>query len=147
MVLIGGLTALGLALIGVPLAITLGLVAGALNFVPYVGPLLSFVPAALIALLQGPHVVVWVLVLYVLVQVVESYLVTPLVQQRAVHLPPALIITAQVVLGLVFGGVGLLVATPLTAAAVIVVQLVYVEDALHEDAHVRGATPPRASAA
>jgi predicted PurR-regulated permease PerM len=88
-----------------------------------------------------------VLVLYLLVQVIESYLVTPLVQQRAVHLPPAPTITAQVVLGLVFGGIGLLVATPLTAATVIVVQLLYVEAALHEDAHVRGATPPATSAA
>jgi predicted PurR-regulated permease PerM len=59
MLLIGALTALGLTLIGVPLGITLGLVAGLLNFVPYVGPLLSFVPAGLMALLQGPGVVLW----------------------------------------------------------------------------------------
>jgi predicted PurR-regulated permease PerM len=147
MLLIGGLTALGLGLIGVPLGITLGLLAGLLNFVPYIGPLISFVPAALIALLQGPAMVLWVLALYAFVQVLESYVVTPLVQQRAVHLPPALTITAQIVLGLILGAGGLLFATPLTATALVVLQLVYVEDVLHEDAHVQGARPPRASAA
>jgi predicted PurR-regulated permease PerM len=147
MVAIGALTALGLWLIGVPLALTLGLLAGVLNFIPYIGPVASFVPAGLMALLHGPTAVVWVLALYVVVQTVESYLVTPLVQQRAVRLPPALTITAQVVLGLVFGGVGLLFATPLTAAAVVLVQLLYVEDVLHEDADVRGATSRRAPAA
>jgi predicted PurR-regulated permease PerM len=91
--------------------------------------------------------VVWVLALYVVVQTVESYLLTPLVQQRAVRLPPALTITAQVVLGLIFGAVGLLFATPLTAAIVVFVQLLYVEDLLHEDAGVRGAAAPKRSAA
>jgi predicted PurR-regulated permease PerM len=63
MLLIGGLTALGLGLIGIPLGITLGLLAGLLNFIPYIGPITSFVPAGLIALLQGPAAVLWVLVL------------------------------------------------------------------------------------
>lgn len=66
-------------------------------------------------------------------------------QQRAVDVPPALTITAQVVLALVFGGVGLLFATPLTAASMVAIQLLYVEDVLHEDAHVRGARPPAAA--
>jgi predicted PurR-regulated permease PerM len=113
--------------------------------IPYIGPLVSFVPAALIASLQGPASVLWVLALYVVVQVLESYLVTPLVQQRAVNVPPALTITAQVALGLIFGAVGLLFATPLTAAVMVAVQLLYVEDVLHEDARVRGARPPSAA--
>jgi predicted PurR-regulated permease PerM len=134
MLLIGGLTALGLGLIGIPLGITLGLLAGLLNFIPYIGPITSFVPAGLIALLQGPAAVLWVLLLYVGVQILESYLVTPLVQARAVHLPPALTITAQVVLGLIFGAAGLLFATPLTAAALVVVQVIREEDTPREDA-------------
>jgi predicted PurR-regulated permease PerM len=63
MLLIGGLTALGLGLIGIPLGITLGLLAGLLNFIPYIGPITSFVPAGLIAVLQGPAAVLWVLLL------------------------------------------------------------------------------------
>ena len=141
MLMIGALTACGLWLIGVPLALTLGLLAGLLNLIPYIGPLAAFVPDGLMALLQGGVAVVWVLALYVVVQTAESYLVTPLVQQRAVRLPPALTITAQVVLGLVLGGAGLLFATPLTAAMLVVVQLLYVADVLHEDAGVRGAAP------
>jgi predicted PurR-regulated permease PerM len=143
MLAIGACTALGLWLLDVRLAISLGLLAGALSFVPYIGPILSFVPAALIAMLQGTTTLVWVIALYVVVQTLESYLLTPLVQQRAVRLPPALIITAQVVLGLIFGGVGLLFATPLTAAVLVFVQILYVEDTLHEDAGVRGASTSR----
>jgi predicted PurR-regulated permease PerM len=94
-------------------------------------------------MLQGTTTLVWVIALYVVVQTLESYLLTPLVQQRAVRLPPALIITAQVVLGLIFGGVGLLFATPLTAAVLVFVQILYVEDTLHEDAGVRGASTSR----
>jgi predicted PurR-regulated permease PerM len=61
----------------------------------------------------------WVLALYVVILALESYVVTPLVQQEAVALPPAVIITAQVLLGVAVGWLGLLLATPLTAAAVV----------------------------
>jgi predicted PurR-regulated permease PerM len=130
--IIGTLTAAGLWLIGVPLALTLGLLAGLTNFVPYLGPLLGFIPAVLLALLHSPTTALWVLALYVAVQTVESYVLTPLVQQRAVSLPPALTITAQVVLGVALGWLGLLLATPLTAVAVVLVQMLYVEDVLHD---------------
>jgi predicted PurR-regulated permease PerM len=119
MALIGGLTAAGLALVGIPLAPALGVVAGLLNFVPYLGPVLSFVSAARVALLRGSTDVAWVLALYVLVQGVESYLVTPLIQQRAVSLPPALIVTGQILFSVLFGGLGLMLATPIIAAAVV----------------------------
>lgn len=72
MVIIGSLTALGLWLVAVPLALTLGLLAGLLNFVPYIGPLVSFVPAALLALVEGPTMLAWVGVLYVAVQTIRE---------------------------------------------------------------------------
>jgi predicted PurR-regulated permease PerM len=148
MVIIGSLTALGLWLVGVPLALTLGLLAGLLNFVPYIGPLVSFVPAALLALVEGPTMLAWVGVLYVAVQTIESYVVTPMIEQHAVLLPPALTLTAQVLLGVVFGFPGLLLATPLTAAAITVVKLLYVEGVLGEDIEMPGdASPPVARAA
>lgn len=143
MAVIGVLTGFALWMIGVPLALMLGLLAGVLNFVPYIGPLLSFVPAALLALMQAPPLVVWVLALYVAIQALESYLVTPLVAQRSVSLPPALTITAQVLLGVVFGWLGLLLATPLTAVVLVLVQMLYLEDVLGEEAGARAAAPAR----
>ena len=128
MALIGTLTGAGLALLGIPLALALGVVAGLLNFIPYLGPLMSFVPAALLSLSLGVQTLLWVLGLYVLVQALESYVVTPLIQQQAVALPPALLITTQVLLGVALGWLGLLLATPITAAIVVLVRELYVGD-------------------
>ena len=72
--------------------------------------------------------------MYLAIQTVESYAVTPLIQRRTVSMPPALTITAQVVLGVLVGPIGVAVATPLTAAAMTMVRMLYVEDLLEQDA-------------
>ncbi len=130
MIVNGGLTALGLWLLGVPLALTLGLLAGLLNFVPNVGPIIAGVPAVLLALTQSPTQALYVLALYLVLQSADGYVFTPLVQRRTVQLPPALTIMAQVFLGVLVGGLGLLLATPLTAAVFVIVKMLYVEDTL-----------------
>ncbi|MGH7313441.1 MAG: AI-2E family transporter [Candidatus Rokuibacteriota bacterium] len=130
MAIIGTLTTAGLAVIGVPLALTLGLLAGLLSFIPYLGPIISFVPALLLALTDSWVVVAWVAGLYVLVQALESYLITPLVEREAVSLPPALTISAQVLLGVTAGWLGIVLASPLTAVAIVLVRMLYVEDVL-----------------
>jgi predicted PurR-regulated permease PerM len=139
MALVGLLTFVGLWLLGVPLALTLGLLAGLFDFIPYVGPVLGFLPAILLALTQDTTLALWVGGLYLLVQSVESYLFTPLVQRRAVTLAPALTIVCQVVLAVLFGPLGLLLATPLTAVAVVLVKLIYVEGVLGDRMEVQGA--------
>jgi predicted PurR-regulated permease PerM len=126
----GGLTAAGLWLLGMPLALTLGLLAGLLNFVPNFGPVIAALPAVLIAFLQGPQQALYVALLYVTVQMLDGYLLTPLVDRRSVELPPALTISAQVLLGLLFGFVGLLVASPLAATVMLLVKMLYIEDVL-----------------
>lgn len=138
MLLNGVLTALALWLLGVPLALTLGILAGLLNFIPNIGPIIAGVPAVLIALMQSPQQALYVLILYVVLQSVDGYVLTPLVQRRTIKLPPVLTITAQVFLGLVFGFIGILLASPLTAAVMILIKMLYVEDVLgdqvmHED--------------
>lgn len=133
MALVGLLSTLGLWLLGIPLALTLGLIAALLAFIPNFGPVLSVIPAALIALSQGPASAGYVLLLYLAIQTVESYIITPLIQQRAIALPPGLILAAQVILGGLLGGLGLALATPMLAAAVVLVDMLYVEDILHED--------------
>jgi predicted PurR-regulated permease PerM len=130
MLINGALTAMGLKLLGIPLAMTLGLLAGLLNFVPNFGPWIAAIPAVLIAFLQGPQQALYVAVLYLVLQSVDGYLLTPLVDRKSVELPPVLTITAQVVLGLAFGFIGILLASPLTAVALILIKMLYIEDLL-----------------
>ena len=127
MLVIGVLTTLGLWRLGVPLALTLGLLAALLTFIPNIGPILAVIPAAL---LDSPAKALYVLGLYLPIQTVESYLITPLVQRLTISMPSALTITAQLVLGVLLGAMGVVLATPLTAAAVVLMKMLYVEDAL-----------------
>jgi predicted PurR-regulated permease PerM len=141
MLLIGVTTAAGLWLLGIPMALVLGLLAGILELVPYLGAWLSAVPAALIALLLGPWYLVMTLALYLGLHILEGYVLVPLIQRRAVHLPPALTLVAQLLLGELLGVLGLLVAAPLTVSAVVFLKRLYVEDALG-DKSVEGPGEP-----
>jgi predicted PurR-regulated permease PerM len=132
MVMIGSSTALGLWLIGVPLALALGLIAGLLEAIPYLGPWLSAIPACLIAFMIGPWQLLLTLLLFLGLHILEGYILAPLVQRRAVHLPPALTLMAQVLLGAMLGILGLFVAAPLTVAAVVFLKMLYIHDTLGE---------------
>lgn len=130
MIFIGVLTWIGLSIIGVPLALTLGLIAGLLSFIPNFGPIISAIPALLLAVIDSPISAVYVLGLYVGIQVVESNVVTPLIERETVELPPALTIIFQLALGAIIGGLGLVLATPLLAVVVVLVNMIYIEDIL-----------------
>jgi predicted PurR-regulated permease PerM len=134
MVFVGGLTWLGLWLLGIGMPLTLAVLAALLTFIPNLGPIIAAVPAVLIALLDGPATAVWVVVLYIAIQTIESYLLTPLLQQQAVSLPPALTITTQLVMAVVVGGIGLALATPLTVVVLVLVRSLYVQDTLGDEA-------------
>ncbi len=138
MAAVGVLTALGLWLIGMPLVLALGLIAGVLSFVPYFGPIVSAIPAVLIALVGGPLQAVQVVLLYVIVQFLEGNLITPLIQVRAVSLPPAVLLSAQVLMGVLFGLLGVLLATPLVVALIVVVQMLYIRDVLGDRVAILG---------
>ena len=138
MTVVGVLTTIGLWILGVPLAPTLGLIAALLSFVPNLGPILSVVPALLVALMESTQLALYLIVLYIAVQTVESYLITPLIQQRAVSIPPALLLTVQILMGVLFGVLGLLLATPLAVVTIVMVQMLYVEDVLGDDVKVMG---------
>lgn len=115
MVAVGLLTFFGLLLIGMPQAFFLALLAGLLSFVPNIGPIVAVVPAALVAVLQSPLLLLYVIILYIVVQTVESYFITPFVQQRVVATPPAILISTQVIFGVLFGIMGLILAAPVLA--------------------------------
>lgn len=121
-------TAIGLSIIGLPMWLTLAIIAGLLNFIPNFGPLLAMIPAVLVGFLQGTQTALLVAGLYILVQVLESNIITPSVQKRLINIPPALIIIAQLVMGVLTGGWGLVLATPLVAILMAVVQEAYLKE-------------------
>lgn len=126
------LTWVGLLLLGLPLAFLLALIAGLLSFVPTFGPLLSAVPAILVGLSAGPHQALLVGLLYVGIQLVESYGVTPFIERRAVSLPPAVLVIFQLVMGVLAGALGVLLATPVLVVLMVLTAMLYLEDRLGE---------------
>ena len=138
MTTIGVLSWLGLMLLGIPLAAVLGITAGLLEFIPFIGPVLAMVPAVLVGFLQGPTQALYVALLYLGIQQLESYVITPLVQEQGTSLPPALTLLAAVVFGLLFGPLGVIVATPLMVALLVLTKMLYVEDVLGTPTSVPG---------
>jgi predicted PurR-regulated permease PerM len=130
MVIVGTASALGLALLDIPLAMILGIIAGLLDFIPYLGPLMAGVPAVLIALTAGPEQALYVIALFGLIQLLEGYVLQPLIENRTVSLPPALTIVMQVMMGAIFGLAGVALATPLAAVLAVLVSMLYVQDVL-----------------
>lgn len=132
MAVVGTAAGLGLWWLGVPLAFTLGVLTGLLEFIPYIGPFLSAAPPLLIAFNMDPETAFYVVILFVAIQSAENYLLTPLIEQRAVALPPALVIFTTLLLAAVAGPLGVVLASPLTAAGVVAVKLLYVEDVVEQ---------------
>jgi predicted PurR-regulated permease PerM len=130
MVVIGVATGIGVWLLGVPLALLIGFLAGAANFIPNFGPLVSLIPACLLAMTIDPHKVLYVVILYIVLQSLEGYVLQPTIQRRAVQLPAAITIMAQVLLGILAGPLGLMLATPLAAMTLVAIKMLYVEDLL-----------------
>lgn len=134
MLSIGVLTGIGLWALGIPMAFSLAILAGVLEFVPFVGPIASAVPAILLAFSLSPESALYVLLLYVAVQQFEGNVLVPFIQKWSVKLPPLLAILAVVVFGYLFGILGVLVATPLIIVVMVLVQKLYVEGALGDRA-------------
>jgi predicted PurR-regulated permease PerM len=133
MTIIGTFSGVGLYFLDVPLAFTLGLITGLLDFIPYLGPILGGIPALLIAFTVSPVTALYVLFLFIAVQTMEGYLVSPIVERKMVSLPPAATISMQVMFGLFFGLLGIALATPLAAAALVLVTMLYIQDVLGDD--------------
>ena len=132
MTVVGVITGVGLAILGVPFAIVLGIIAGILNFIPNLGPYIALAPALLVALPGGTSQVLYVFVLYMGVQSLEGYVLTPLLDKKFVSLPPALLLFGQVLLGVLVGLAGVLFASPLIAVLLVIVQELYIKDRLEK---------------
>ncbi|NEO38284.1 MAG: AI-2E family transporter [Moorea sp. SIOASIH] len=129
---ISGLSFVGLVILQVKLALAQAALAGILTFIPNIGPGLSVVPPIAIALLDAPWKAIAVLILYIIIQQVESNLLTPLVMKQQVSLLPAVTLLAQVFFATFFGFLGLLLALPLTVVGQVWLKEVLIKDILDQ---------------
>lgn len=132
MAIVGIATGVGLTLMGMPMAWALALIAFLFAFIPNIGPYIALAPAVLIGLMQGNNMALYVLMLYFGIQIVESYLITPLIEKKMVSIPPALMLLWQVLMGIFAGIAGLFLATPVLAACMVLVQELYIKDKLEK---------------
>jgi predicted PurR-regulated permease PerM len=128
---VGVLAAIGLSLLGVKLVAANALLAGLLNIIPNIGPTLSTVFPMSVALLDSPVKALLVLLLYVVIQHIESYLITPSVMHHQVKLLPGLTLIAQFFFTVIFGPLGLLLALPLAVCLQVLVREVLIQDVLN----------------
>jgi predicted PurR-regulated permease PerM len=135
MTIIGVLSTMALSLIGIPFALLLGIFSGLISFIPFVGPALSVIPPVLLALVGDPIDALWVVLAYAVIQMIESYLIYPLVMSRAVSIHPAVVMFALLIMGTLFGFVGVLLAVPLVTAVHVLLRELWIErmDALGTD--------------
>ncbi|WP_207462391.1 AI-2E family transporter [Azospirillum sp. SYSU D00513] len=138
MALVAVLTTLLLWLAGVPSPLALGLLAGLAEFVTFVGPLVAGAVILIAALAGGVTTFAWAFAAVLVIQQLESNIITPLVQRRAVDLPPALSLFAVLAFGTLFGTLGLLFGVPLAVVAYVVIKKLYVRDTLKEATPILG---------
>lgn len=127
MVLVGVATWIGLMLFGLPGALALAALAALLEFIPNLGPTIAAAPAVIAAFLISPSTALWVALFYFFLQQLQSAVTVPLVERRAVNIPPAALLVWQMMLAVGFGILGLFVATPLLAIIVVAVRILYIE--------------------
>jgi predicted PurR-regulated permease PerM len=138
MMVVGALTAVVLLLLGVKAAIALGIIAGILEFIPIAGPIIASIPGIAMGFLDGPEKAVYVALAYIVIQQLEANLVYPLLMKKGLEIPPVLTIVAQGVFSIVFGLLGLLVAVPMLAAAIVPIKMLYVRDVVGDEVRLPG---------
>ncbi|MBD1384513.1 AI-2E family transporter [Mucilaginibacter rigui] len=132
MVLIFIMIGTGLSIIGIPVALVLALLTGLLKLVPNFGSLAAMIPGVLLALTQDLNTAIIVALLYIVSQTIVSNIVTPLIQKKMINIPPALTIISQVLMGVLSGVLGIILAVPLLSIIIILVDEIYVKKINHE---------------
>ncbi|HKH39606.1 MAG TPA: AI-2E family transporter, partial [Rubrobacter sp.] len=137
--------AISLSLIGVPFALLLGIFSGLISFIPYLGALISVVLPVLLALISDPFSAVWVILAFIIIHQIEGNLLQPIVMSRAVDLHPALVIFAILVMGTLFGLIGVFLAVPLVAVLQVLVRELWVKkmDQMGTDPNPPAREPPK----
>lgn len=135
---VAALTSAGLALLGVPAAGGLGLIAGLLDVIPMIGPIIAGIPAVLLAFTVSPATALWTLLLFLAIQQLQGNFLQPMIQKQAVDVPPAVLLFAVVAAGILFGFLGVLLAAPLTVVVYVLVQRIYVKTLLDKPIKIAG---------
>lgn len=130
MVVVGIGTSIGLALLGIQQWAALGVLAGVLSFIPNFGPLIALIPSVAVAVIQAPNAVLLTVLVIYGVSFLQSQVVGPILANENMNLAPVLILVGQIVFGVFFGFLGIMLAVPLTAIAVVLVSEIYVKDVL-----------------
>lgn len=133
MIFVAVFTWLGLALLGIPQAPALGVLAAMLSFVPNFGQLVAGLAAFVVGVVQAPDRAGWLLVVVYLVSFVQSQIFTPILFAESLRIPPVLVLLGQIVCGALFGFLGILMAVPITSIAMILIQEVYIRDVLGDN--------------
>ena len=141
MVAIGTVTTIVLLIFDVKAAFALGILAGLLEFIPTVGPILSAVPAVAMGFLDSPEKALYVALAFWAIQFAENHLLIPLLMKGGVDVPPVLTILSQALMAMVFGFLGLMCAVPILAAGMVAVKMLYVEDVVGERVPVTNENP------
>ena len=145
MVAIGAVTTGVLLLLGVRGAFALGVIAGLLEFIPFVGPIAASIPAIAMALLDSPTKALYVGLAFTAIQQTEGHLLIPLLMKNSLRLPPVLTLLTQALMATVFGLLGLLIAVPMLSAAMAAVKMLYVVDVVGDEIEVPGEPEGEAS--
>lgn len=131
MVLVSVMISIGLTIVGIPAALVLGLLTGLLEIVPTLGSVLAMIPGTLLGLTVSTNTGIVVAIIYIISQTITANIVNPLIQKKMINLPPALTLVSQLVMGSVSGALGIIMAVPLLAITVILVDELYVKKIHH----------------
>jgi predicted PurR-regulated permease PerM len=142
MVVIGVVTTIVLMVLNVPAALPLGILAGLLEFVPTIGPILSAIPSIAMGFTDSPEKAAIVAVAYILIQFIENHLLIPILMKEGVDLPPVLTILFQAIMAFLFGFMGLFVAVPMLVLAMVFIKMLYIEDVIGHDRRMGTADSP-----
>lgn len=133
MLVIGVVTTITLKLLGIEAALSLGIIAGLMEFIPIAGPFLAAIPAVAMGFIDSPQKALIVAIAYIAIQQLENHVLIPMLMREGLDLPPLVTILGLAVMGIVFGFLGMLVAVPLLAVIVVAIKLLYVEDVVGDD--------------
>jgi len=140
--IVGVLAGFAVWRIGLPSPLALGVISGAAEFVPYVGPILAIIPSVLVAATVNVRAMAWTFGAYILIHQIEGNLIMPIIQRQLIHIPPAFMLFSIVSLGLLFGPAGTIFAAPITVVFFVIVTILYTHDTLDE-APASSAMPDR----
>jgi predicted PurR-regulated permease PerM len=130
MVFVGIATWIGLALIGVQQAAALGVLAGLLSFIPNFGTIVALIPSLAVGIVQTPQSIIWIIVIIYGVSFIQTQILLPVLVAGSIRLPAVLVLLGQIIAGAFLGFLGLMLAVPITAIIMVLIQEVYVRDVL-----------------